>query len=865
MKLFKILLVLATSLLLAANATYGWVNWLTLKTRHFTVFYKPGHESEAKEALQTLEYYRPEVERLCGNEEFHLSFVVDGSTTESDSYTTPIYSRIYLSRYIPNGIAGIENWWSVVGVHEYTHELSLSKTSGIPGKLNRVLGKNFLFMPNLMIPGWIIEGVAVYQESRITPYQGRLNDGLYDAYIGARVKDGRFPTILDATFMPAEYQQDSLYTYGGAFIDYLTRTYGEAKLTRFFEVNSGKIGAILATPSFSCDQSARQVFGKGFPQLWADWQQYETKRFQNYAYDGKPLTNHECYIQNLATHQGKLYYQSSYPVKTGAFTQYTFNQLVERDLKTGTCQTLVSTTGTFLSNFRALNGKLYYMINKFTPVLYQYDLATHEKRKLIRDEIRTFEVEEDGNVLFSKSLEKGFGSELYRFDSKTRKKQLLLSSDYSIDDIVSDGKRLVVSARRDWEGNNLYLLNIDKQEFIPLIQTAYGERGMMIRGDRLFFTANYQQMNAVYCYNFTTKQVSRITRNGWVGNFSYDEATNQLYFTQLNSYGMDLYQKTAEFQEFTLPSDPATVKPDFTLSDNEIKHGKYRDNLKTLVPKSWYPLIKSDKHEYGATFSGGDAVMNFPMYTGLVLYNTKEQEWLGGLEMPVLFLAPLMATVSWEKTKDEQTKELMLFLPLGEQTMIGTTFNYEKDYKGAEISPFIQLGFQLPKTSFTVSARTPRSTLKNDQKRSGVYGDAEIKQYLPGSELRLAAQYIDDPDNPDNDLFEEIRGYSNRLDAKYGKTFTLEYSRPLFKIRNGLWNPSLFFEDVSGTLFYDRAVAEKGPRQSSWGLELHLETKLMYGSFPLDLGARIARNREEKNTYEIFFKTVMQEGDDDDD
>ena len=871
------LLVVVTLFILSTAAVYGWTDWLTLKTDHFTVFYKTGQEAEAKQLLQTLEFYRPRVEKLCGNETFHLSVVIDDTGMMVDGFSDPVYSRIHLFRTAPNGWAGTENWWSLVGVHEYTHELSLTKTSGVPEKLSNIFGKSILFMPNELTPGWIIEGITVYNESQLTRFQGRLNDGLFDAYIGARVRDGRFPSILEATNMPTEYQESPGYTFGGEFFGYLAKTYGEAKLTEFFEVNGGQAGAILFTPAFGLDRSAKQVFGKTFPQLWQDWQQSETERYQNYQYEGTRLTNKGWNLGNLRVAEGKLYYQRSFPVKTGAFSTHYHIEIVERDLHSGAEQVLVATTSDFVANLRVRDGKLYYATYEaktgcanaselsygLYAILHEFDLTSRKNRLVLKDEFRSFEVAVDGSVLYSRDLKNGFGSELYSFNPATGNKRLLLQSGYLINEIASDGKRLVVSARRDWEGDSLYLVNPDKQEFIPLVHTAYGERGIELQGNRLFFTANYQKMNSVYCYDFTTNQVSRLTGSAWIGNASYDNVGNQLYFTQLSSYGMDLYQKNAEFQEYVLPQDPVTVRPVFTLSDAEITRGSYRDNLKTLAPKFWFPLIDSDKHEYGFTVNGGDAVMDFPNYSATITYNTKEKEYVGQLMLPVNFFAPLQTALSWEKDLDEEVTQLMLAYPLITRLSpglshlnVGTAVNWEEDYQGAEIAPFLECGFQYPQTRLNFAVSAPQSNLKNDKERSGLYGEAELIKYLANSEIRLAASYIDDPDNPDEDLFREIRGYEDGLTAKAGQLFTFEYSRPLFKIRNGFWNPSLYFEDVIGTVFYDQAVPEEGKRQSSWGLELHLETKAVYGFIPIDWGGRFVHNDSGENTYEVFVKTI---------
>jgi hypothetical protein len=877
MRIIKVWLIVIALMIISSATAYGWSDWLTLKTEHFMVFYKPGFEDQAKKVLQTMEFYRPRVERLCGNRETYLAVVIDDTGTLMDGFTDPLHYRIHLFQTEPVGWAATENWWALVGVHEYTHELSINKTSGVPDYLTNIFGKSILWTPNLLVPGWIMEGITVYNESQLTSYQGRLNDGLYDAYIGARVKDGRFPSILDATNMPTEYQQDSIYTFGGEFVNYLAKTYGEAKLTQFFEVNGGQIGNILFTPTIGIDRSARKVFGKSFPELWQDWGQAEAERFANFTYEGQQLTRRGWYASNLKVYQGKLYYQRYYPVKTGAFAGYNLGELVEYDPQTGEEKVLVTTSNEFSSDLRVKDGWIYYATPElkagyanaselsygYYNILHQYDPATRKDRVILRDEFRGFEVLDNGQVLYSKQLKKEFGSELYRLDPATGKPQLLLKTAYLIDEIVSVAGRLVVSARRDWASNDLYLLNLTGPTLTPLVATPYLEKGLSVSENRLFFIANYHKKSSAFCYDFISAKISRLTENGWVSNPVYDGATNQLYFLQLSSYGTDLFQKTATFREYQLPVAPPTVKPVFNLKDSEITRGTYRDNLKTLAPRFWFPVIDTDKDEYGVLISGGDAVMDFPEYTAKLLYNTKEKEFLGDLAVELNYFAPFQSTLTVSRTIDEDEMEWMFRYPVLNrlspgltQLAVGASLIKDEDYRGVGVTPFVQLGFQYPKSNLNLLVSSPQSRLKNDDDRSGFYAKADWNQYFGKNQIHLMAKYINDTKNPD-EIFDEIRGYDDELDAKKGKLFTLEYSRPLFGIHNGLWSPSVYFENVYGTLFMDQAVPDHGERQSSWGVELHLETKVLYSFLPVDWGGRYVHNREGDTRYEVFVKTEL--------
>lgn len=164
MRSFRIFLITTFLIFLIPAAALAG-GWKTLKTEHFTVFYSEGFETEAWQCLEILEYYRPEVEKISGNEAAHLSVVIDDTGTLVNGYSNPIANQMHLYKYPPQGgpaeLAATENWWSLVGVHEYTHHLTLSKTGGVPGFIAKIIGNNLLLfpLPNLIAPGWVMRGL----------------------------------------------------------------------------------------------------------------------------------------------------------------------------------------------------------------------------------------------------------------------------------------------------------------------------------------------------------------------------------------------------------------------------------------------------------------------------------------------------------------------------------------------------------------------------------------------------------------------------------------------------------------------------------------------------------------------------------
>src|SRR5690554_1927293 len=114
---------------LLPSVTQAAMDWKTLKTECFTVFYQPGFEEQATEVLQVLEYYRPKVEELTGNRRIHLPIVINDLGILTNGLANPVYNYIHLFCYPPASgqIGTVEDWNAMVAVHEYTHILQMTK------------------------------------------------------------------------------------------------------------------------------------------------------------------------------------------------------------------------------------------------------------------------------------------------------------------------------------------------------------------------------------------------------------------------------------------------------------------------------------------------------------------------------------------------------------------------------------------------------------------------------------------------------------------------------------------------------------------------------------------------------------------
>ncbi|HHW13038.1 MAG TPA: hypothetical protein GXX33_08575 [Firmicutes bacterium] len=866
MKKAGFIIMITACLLLWPAVCLGGTDWQVLKTEAFTVFYPSDLEEVAREVLRILEFYRPQVEKLTGNRRYHLPVVIDDTGIAPNGLANPLLDYVHLFWYPPKaGLLGtVEDWNALVAVHEYTHILQMTNVGKGPKILCSIFGN--IFSPNVAVPGWVIEGITVYSESQLSSYQGRLNDGKFDAYIGARVAADRFPSILDATFEPHEFQLEGIYTYGGLFFNYLAQTYGEEKLAEFFTVHGSSLRSL--------DQNTEEVFGKSFPELWEEWKAYETARFKDFTIDGERITNDGWYVATPVVAVGEqgerlIYYQREKQTKAGLGRSYYRAEIVARNLFTQEEKVVVATTSSFTLPIKVRGAKLYYGVYElkagydnalssgygYYTELREKDLQSGKDRLVLAGDLRAYELLPDGTILYASALKNGFGSQLYLYDPGAGSR-LLFEVPYLVDEMAADEGRIVFSARKKGENNHLYLFTLETGEFTPLVATPYGEYGIALVGERLFFHANYQQVYGVYCYDFSTAQVYKMTTGNYATEPAYDEARGELYFVGLHADGFDLYRQKAIFSPYQLPAALPTRWPDWTGEGvaAEAKQGGYGDNLRTLTPKIMFPeyLPRDDGYVAGLYFLGSDAIGHFPIYQVGLLYDATAGRWGIDSLVTLNLFPPFLANLGYQSFADRPLY-LDLKYPLYNRLSpglsaitVGLACSYGTGF-GAELVPSTAVGFNYPGTKFNLELQTPVEDLHyaGQGKRIGYYGGVEANRLWGNGELTLKAQGFIDPDKQD-DVFPRIRGYQKSLPAKRGGVATLEYSHPLLQLRTGSWLFSLYLEDLYASLFVDAAVPDEGAYQLAYGMEVYQELKIAGAWFTVTLnpGISFGFNRE---------------------
>jgi hypothetical protein len=579
---------------------------------------------------------------------------------------------------------------------------------------------------------------------------------------------------------------------------------------------------------------AKKVYGKSFPDLFSEWQNsIETaSETTSWQIDGERLTEHGWDVTFPVLVKDKLYYIREYPKKSGALSFFNFAEIIERDLPTRKEKVVVSSTSWFVGGLEEIGGKLYYAEMELKKgyansegfgldaILHEKNLAQGEDRVLFEDEMRNFTVLADGRIVYVKDKEHGFGSQLWTW-SAGEGKRMLADFDLLICEILTlKDEKVAIVARPDWENWNIYLLSLNTKELKRIVETPFAEANISAAGKRLFFSANYEGKYSIYTYDLEEERFARLTFSGFASFPVFDERVNDLYFVGLTSSGFDLYRKKIErFDEFIMKDYQRSIQPAFP--EIQAKKGGRLDYIKTLWPKIHMPYPTKDGA--GIYLVGQDAIGE-NMYSFDFRYEKEEPEFI--LSCLTYRLKPSILSFDW-KEEDEASfywwypLRSKISSPLSAWVVLGGR-EFER-FKRKEVNPFLSFFLNFPKTKIGILADYSlerKKELGSTIDREAISSELFLSRYIKDSQVDLGLNGLCDPDNPDPKSL-KIRGYDELKSNKW-LAASLEYSRPLLKIRKGIWNPNLFFEDLCLSLFTDAGFSEK-KTQLSGGIELKQE------------------------------------------
>jgi Tol biopolymer transport system component len=259
--------------------------WRTLVTEHFRVTFPSGLELLGRRAAD-----RAEAAYVALSEHFiepprgRIDVLVTDHADLSNGFAQVLPSnRITVFARPPldePSLPFFDDWLELVITHELAHVVHLDHTANPVGRLARgVFGRaddGWPYFPGTGTPGWVIEGLATWYESRLTG-AGRVHGTYHEMVLRTAVLEGRLEGIDQASgFSPLWPGGGRPYAYGSLFFDHLLERHGEERLDAFVEAVAGQ------WIPYRLDAAGRDAFGVSLSEAWRTWAQELHERYGSY-------------------------------------------------------------------------------------------------------------------------------------------------------------------------------------------------------------------------------------------------------------------------------------------------------------------------------------------------------------------------------------------------------------------------------------------------------------------------------------------------------------------------------------------------------------------------------------------------------
>lgn len=232
-------------------------SWKTHEVRegefHFDLIYNAKHHKlaalYAQKIKQSYQFFKPFIQTFPDR----TVIVLLDQTDLTNGYATPVpYPHIVLYPVLPNTLDSLgetSDWPLELFTHEMTHILTFEPTRGVMTAIKSIFGT--IVAPNLLLPTWWKEGVAVEMETQIAN-GGRLRSKYQDAYLRTlsladRWKEKTIDRVNEE--LPEWPRGQHPYIFGSLFFSYVVKEKGLAGVNQLFQRQAGRIPYFIEEPA----------------------------------------------------------------------------------------------------------------------------------------------------------------------------------------------------------------------------------------------------------------------------------------------------------------------------------------------------------------------------------------------------------------------------------------------------------------------------------------------------------------------------------------------------------------------------------------------------------------------------------------
>ena len=245
--------------------------WRTIETRHFRVTFTPELEPIARRAAASAEESYTALSAHFRPPRGTVDIVVADNVDYSNGSATAFPSNRIVVYANPPVAAGALRFADdpvrLVVLHELLHIFQLDRASGIWGVAQKVFGRSPYLFPNAFQPSWLLEGLAVRYESRLTG-SGRIVGSEHRMFARTAAMAHAVPRLDQLSLANPRFPFGyATYAYGSLFMDWLGQTHGDSAMRTYVEASSRNIIPMWI------NAPARRAFGRSLTRAYREWTQ----------------------------------------------------------------------------------------------------------------------------------------------------------------------------------------------------------------------------------------------------------------------------------------------------------------------------------------------------------------------------------------------------------------------------------------------------------------------------------------------------------------------------------------------------------------------------------------------------------------
>jgi Tol biopolymer transport system component len=595
--------------------------WRTIRSEHFAVHYPERLALLARRVLAVAERAQGRLEPVFLDvPKRRVQIVLTDETDSANGSATAVpYNTMRLFASAPDDLSVLgdyDDWMTVLITHEHAHILHFDNIGGIPAIVNKIFGRRW--SPNQILPNWIIEGVATYEESAQTA-GGRMRSTMFEMYMRMAVLEDNlvhFDTLNNNTdYWP---QGNIWYLYGSRFVDWMVQRWGEEVIGKWAQWYGAR-----AIP-FSVNRMASRIQGFTFSELYALWiadmqaeyGQVAQQVGEQGVVEGERLTFLGQTVRGLRFFDDD---RLSYYVSDGQSDP----QIRLHDLTRDESQSLRRSRGLSYP-VRAPDGNVYYeSIDAYKTIFLYYDLfrvnpETKKRERLTKGlRARYPDVSPDGRKIAFARGENGTSSLwIADLDAIEKSKEILVRSG-NFEQVFTprfspDGTKIAYSVWLEGGYRDIHVMDLRTRTVTRITDDRALDTGPAWSpdGKRLYFSSDRTGIANIYWWDLTTGQTKQLTN---VISGAYTPAPSpdgkRLAYIGYTSRGFDIYMLDLESGSGRAAPAYVDTRPAPSPSDTfNPDLGSRYVAAPTLAPRYWGLDFQEDSfgRQLGITLNGRD-------------------------------------------------------------------------------------------------------------------------------------------------------------------------------------------------------------------------------------------------------------------